>query len=85
MASPERSTTSTRTASIVAFTPKVFENSISDKLDDESFLPQQQLALASTSAHNLEDYLGKDKVPTHFALKEDEFVGTESQTYRDWS
>ena len=78
MASLEHSAIYALTTSIAAFTPKVFANLISDKLDGESFLPWQQLVLASIRGDNLEDHLDKDKVLVHFASKEDEVAGKKS-------
>ena len=71
-------------STMTSFTPKVFSNPIADELDDESFLPWQQLALASIRGLNLEDHLDKDKIPKRFASKEDEVAGIESKNYKEW-
>ena len=82
MAIPEHSSCS---IPVTTFTPKVFSNPIVDKLDEEGFLPWQQLALATTKGQNLEDHLDVEKVPARLSTKVDEASGVESQTYKEWT
>ncbi|XP_061340842.1 uncharacterized protein LOC133287288 [Gastrolobium bilobum] len=63
---------------------KSFSNTIADKLDEESFLPWEQLALASIHGHNLQNHLNKEKVPVRFATQADQENEKESEDYATW-
>ena len=72
-----------RSPSCIAFTPKVFSNPITNKLDEENFLPWQQLALVSIKGQNLEDHIDQYKILERYASKDDEASSTESQQYKE--
>ncbi|XP_061362503.1 uncharacterized protein LOC133306226 [Gastrolobium bilobum] len=84
MASPQsspRSSTSSKNAKSVKLIMKSFSNPIADKLDEDSFLPWEQLALASIHGHNLQDHLSEEKIPTRFSTQEDKDREKESEGY----
>ena len=63
---------------------KNFSSPVSFKLDEESFLPWKQQAMAAIMGHKLKKFQKKGSAPRKYATEQDEVADLATEEYPAW-